>query len=609
MASTSSSPKETAAIEAVEFSLLLENPKDGSRLALALDDEPAAGDVDFSHVLVDRAPYRLHLLASGRVDGATASLALPGSDPVSFDLRNGGGDAGDEEARRYRVPLDQDTKPFKLAVGFVQVGVDIDAGAAGKRSLRTRPTICSCTIPNLREHVAGMLAALRSPAAAPAVRLMASRGGDGRGDDAGAASGVDAFLALAQRCAEALERSLPALRLKPCAKTRPVAEIVPARRARRAGRAEAAWLERNPSAIRRGRGGKTAVERVASTSPQAMPDVAENLAVLAFAADVAGKAASLARALGDSEAQVAHGMEAMAALEAPEGCLPALLIASEQLRAVSARRSRAEGVSRRARRVQRELERAWKLRAPRRFQLPRRSKPFQEIEHYARLFPAMALWARGGQVDAARETMLLSASDMPRLYELFCLEEMLRWCLGAGFSPAPARSIRYSLRSRFFSNERRVSNRYELARGDETIEIWYQPVIYGDERDEAGIGLHRLTAGFEGEEPYWTPDFAVRATRGGETLRTIAVDAKFTHPDGARSLLEKCKRKYKDGTCFPDGRRVDAVAVLCGKGRADEGWEQRLSSWAETAGMLPDGYHVLSSPEGCLDDVLGRLFA
>lgn len=611
MAFISSSLKNLAdTIAEVDFALVAEGSGDTASALLPLAVEWPAGDLDMKNVLIDRAAYRFSLLARTDVEGARARISLPGQDDQFVTLHQAKKTltAGDGSRWAWHaLPLQCDEKPFKLAYGVVSVEVEIAAG--GKQlALRSRPVPCSCTIPRLKDHVAGLLRALREPSAAAALALMSAPvDGACGGQDAGRPA--ESFLALAERTAGAVEAALPALKLRPFARTRPAPAVVRASSARRAGRAETQWLARNPSAlVRRGNGWE--VLKVATMQPARAVAVEENLAVLALCADVARQASALSRVFENAAENIESNMARMPALGAGEGFMPAQLILVEQLEIVRARQEAAAGIAARARRSQVELEHCWGVDAPRRFSLPRRSKPFQEIDCYARLYAVMTQWSREGRADVGRETALLSADSMPRLYELFCLERILSWLLADGFEAVEAQQVHYSLRSPHFQNERAVANHYMFVRGAERAEVWYQPVIYGDARDEAGLALHRTSVARDGDgDSYWTPDFVVRATSADGKNRIIAMDSKWADGNAVQRMLSTCIDKYKANIAGLDGLRADAVVLLCGRGAEADAWEQPLGSWAREVGMLPDAVCPLSAFAGTLDKVLGQLFA
>ena len=52
--------------------------------------------------------------------------------------------------------------------------------------------------------------------------------------------------------------------------------------------------------------------------------------------------------------------------------------------------------------------------------------------------------------------------------------------------------------------------------------------------------------------------------------------------------------KYKHCSIRSNGRPIDSVWLLCGRGEQGQGWSEELGTWALDAGMLPDGLCVFS---------------
>ena len=145
---------------------------------------------------------------------------------------------------------------------------------------------------------------------------------------------------------------------------------------------------------------------------------------------------------------------------------------------------------------------------------------------------ALAGMVCGWVFQMQRDGMVLHTWKMDKLYEYYVLYELLSALHGRGFSPnssldaSPIEQAHYSLDSRYFQNETQVATVFRLVRGDERITLYYQPVIYGDEREEHGISLHRTTLTSAGFDSYWTPDYLI-VHESCEGTRTLVLDAKF----------------------------------------------------------------------------------
>ena len=152
---------------------------------------------------------------------------------------------------------------------------------------------------------------------------------------------------------------------------------------------------------------------------------------------------------------------------------------------------------------------------------------------------------------------------------------------------------------------------YRLIRGDESVSLFYQPVIYGDNREEHGISLHRTTLTSAGFDSYWTPDYLM-VWKSGSGTTTIVLDAKFRTVssvafDGsqsdAKSCMLECLRKYKLETRGSAGG-VDVLWLLCGRGQVCHFEPMQQSAWAQEQLFAPDGIATVASGANALSDLL-----
>ena len=606
MASTSSSHS----LEDADVSLRLVDAKSGRAMVFDCVEGTAHAGIDLRCALADRGSYSVSLLSTVDFGQADVSLRVKGEKPIERVLSPVPAEEGDYVAE-YRFMADGGWhKPFKYAYGFVQLELEISAGGVA-RSLRTKEIPCSsCTIPNLKRHVVGMLDALLGPDLAKAMALMTVKGEDGAPVDESAtgegSASLEVFAAHADSVLSVVESVMPALKLKPRTKTRESRATVVPERARRVGRGEIEWLGRNPDAIRvqKGlplgkRGAKWGVSRVQTAMSVVSLDVAENTAVLGLLSDIARVAGLFASTLRSGVEDLAVAKEKLSAIAVDNGCLPSLVIIEAQIEKARPRIEMAEGVQRRARRDLMVLEMVWGLEPPRGYSLPRRSKAFQEVSHYAKVYKAMLEWFEFGRLDLDREALMLEVRNMPRLYELFCLAKMIDRHIRDGYKALEPDQVRYSLSSRYFGNEARVANKYAFSKGRVNATLWYQAVFYSDVREEGGVDVHRTTKWVKDSksgDSYWTPDFVLRQDRPDGSSRVVVLDSKYTEPRFCREkgYFDDCLDKYKHCSARSGGRPVDSVWLLAGRGSAGEGWSTALGSWAVESGLLPDGVCVLT---------------
>ena len=565
--------------------------------------------MDLEHAVADRGTYRASVLASDDFGPATFSFSC-GPEVIYPALSTPKPATEEGFTSEYALPTGDTWQPFKLAYGFVAPGVSVSIPGEGSRSVSTRSIPCSCCIANLKKHVVGMLDALLGPDLAPAMRLMTVKGDDGNPNESTTqgegSSSVEAFVAHADSVLTLVEEAMPALKLRPRTKSRSAQEVVDPKRARNVGRAEAEWLTRNPDAITIGKGGPVAsasqglnwhVSRVQTSVERISLDVPENMAVLGLLQDIVRASSSLLITLNEGIRGLETAKSKLAAISVNEGCLPSMVIIDAQLERAHPRIALVEALRLRAKRDLRTLEVVWGLQAPRKYILPRRSKAFQEIPHYVRVYKAMLEWFEYGKVNAEKEALMLEIRSMPRLYELFCLANLVDYHLRLGYTASEPELVTYSLSSRYFSNERRVANKYSFSKGQASSTLWYQAVFYSDKREEGGLDVHRTTkstSGSQSMDSYWTPDFVLRQAGPDTAERMIVLDSKYSEPEYCRNYYADCVDKYKHRSIRSNGRPIDSVWLLCGRGDAGQGWAEELGSWALETGMLSDGLCVFS---------------
>lgn len=261
----------------------------------------------------------------------------------------------------------------------------------------------------------------------------------------------------------------------------------------------------------------------------------------------------------------------------------------------------------RAQRFYRLLSEAMPVAVSNTFRMPRKTKIFQEIPHYARLFQLMRMWDAFGEFDFAREGLILSMHRVSRLYELYSLASLLRWFDCQGYTPdssyeTPFERVERTQEYGMPDNEREVANVYRLQRGSEQVTLWYQPVLYGGDQEFAGLGAHRLLPNdlFDQQpnDSYWTPDFALSIKDTGRDSLFL-LDSKFTSIENAKEQrFNPCLTKYRLRTIRSNGMPIDSVWLLCGQAPEPTCVPTGAMSWARQQGIPPIGGLAALSPFG-----------
>lgn len=543
----------------------------------------------------------------------------------------------------YRCDLgDSGWRLFKSSYGFAVVEVNVVfADGRPTWTLYTKDIPCICPFQDQEQAVSEMIDALSSTKSDLASKWMFS----GISPDAPSSALVDGglvadssqtlsgYLEFVDRVANSYEENLPYFRVRAHSRTLKRDEIVNTAYARKLGRRELIWMSRNAESMHRVEretglrinGSYYMATEVQTERSAKSFDNDENRAVLSFIKEISSSLRSVSDRV-EAEVGRLEGMQArLSAISSGEGTLLSRVIIEACIKREAPLAAKAEALRRRCQGLVIAYERALPGVSVVRYRKPRRSKVFQEIRPYADIFSLMCIWPEFEGFDLVRDGLLLHTFKMDKLYEYFALLRILEWFAEAGFvedakHDKPIVSFRYTHRGRGFSNETQVANLYRLVRGDLSVALYYQPVIYGDSREENGITLHRVstTAPFsrDGRDSVWTPDFLI--VLDAERLdgrKHIVLDAKFrpvyhltTNTRGEKGEYAECSFKYKISTASSGQERVDALWLLCGKATEPESYMFQGSSWALAGGVaMRDGIAALSPAASALDEMFAEM--
>lgn len=359
-------------------------------------------------------------------------------------------------------------------------------------------------------------------------------------------------------------------------------------------------------------------------------DTEENRVVLGFISLINKTLSSIHRELADSVTAARQRLRRLASLREDGHFLPALVVMEECTRRSERFESQAYSLRRKAQSLQRRYEKILPGVKPlmRLDSKPRRNKAFQEVMGYSLLYTDIERWWDFRSFTLAREAIALHVLKLDKLYEYYVLFVLLEELVERGYSldddegPALIRGA-YSLEGhdRYFNNERRVNCIYKLRNESQRVTLYYQPVIYGDSREEHGVRLHRLSKQVSfsnyNRDSHYTPDYLIVLEGMSDHRRTeIIFDAKYSH-FGTLSFSEKGSKwsifnetlfKYKTDVVSNDLRPVEAVWLLSGTEAYSDYAEYEAASWVSAReGYLPSGMAAVSPELNGLDKLFRRI--
>lgn len=220
--------------------------------------------------------------------------------------------------------------------------------------------------------------------------------------------------------------------------------------------------------------------------------------------------------------------------------------------------------------------------------LPRKTKTFQEVSPYVQVFNNIVLWFQYGEYSLLKDRLILQVKTLDKLFEYYCLYQLLNLFSYAGFVPIndcpPAVSIHYPVNDGKYQNETDVANLYRLEKNGVKISLYYQPVIYSD-RFEANTGLTMYRTTRTQRSWYYSPDFVVKFEGEGRDEEYVIFDAKFATRDNIKEhYLDKVINKYANQCAIANKNAAPRMVwILQGRMRASDMqpiWRYHNSSFA-----------------------------
>ena len=619
MASTSSSLKPCS------IRLSLRDPRNPSApLSFEMHEgrrTPGLGEIDYSAAIVDRAHYELSLFTDCDLGAVKIMLRINEDEHQWRCIMPE--QAGSSYVYRLAPAYGNGNwRPFSDTYGFATVEARIYSCQRRFEpfAVKTKEIPCSSTISNQRQYVVKLLDELAGQELATPIGWMLSAGNTQDSDSLGDADGSEAnslqsFVLLTETVLAGIEAELPNFKTRPYTKTDRSEQLVAAEKLRQIGRNEIEWLYKNPdrlfpvrqnTAIRM-QGRSWYSRKIQTKQTVRSCDTYENRAVVSFISHVSRTLAQVIAGINQKLDALHEAKRKLSGIQGTEGHLIPVMIIDAQSERDQPLLSKLQAQRTRAQRFYRLLSEAMPVAVSNTFRMPRKTKIFQEIPYYARLFQLMRTWDAFGEFDFAREGLILSMHRVSRLYELYSLASLLRWFDCRGYAPdssyeTPFERVERTQEYGMPDNEREVANVYRLQRGGEQVTLWYQPVLYGSDQEFAGLGAHRLLPNdlFDQQpnDSYWTPDFALSFKDAGRDSLFL-LDSKFTSIENAKEQrFDPCLNKYRFGTIRSNGMPIDSVWLLCGQAPEPTCVPAGAMSWARQQGIPPIGGLAALSPFG-----------
>ncbi len=198
---------------------------------------------------------------------------------------------------------------------------------------------------------------------------------------------------------------------------------------------------------------------------------------------------------------------------------------------------RVSGLIKRILAIQLAYSKIFNIKALRLVSMPTPTAIFMSVPQYKQLYDCMNEWLKCADVGLELQNQILGLKKMSEIYELYVLLKLI-WCFSCSdYELISATMNNYSFSRKAMYKNTSHNNVFAFSRGEETVTLYYQPVLYGGRNDpDYDIGLYRNNSislkaddelSFTGE--YYAPDYVIKYCNpnfGG--TRYFILDAKFS---------------------------------------------------------------------------------
>lgn len=224
--------------------------------------------------------------------------------------------------------------------------------------------------------------------------------------------------------------------------------------------------------------------------------------------------------------------------------------------------------------------------------LPVFSPVFRSINAYRQIYILIHRWFSIGNYDLGKDELLLSFISTSKIYEYYCLIKMLSYVNGnTDYSLIESKRVAYRVNNGYYLDTK-YNNTFIFDNGDSKLTLFFQPVIYGDNRAFNGIDIFRNTSSNSKKDnnsrgKTYTPDYIIKVEHENMT-EYIIIDAKFSTPENIRlHQLQELVYKYLFSiSTLNDNDQITGLYILCGKKLGND-VEDTIHDLAQKI-----GYHV-----------------
>ena len=203
--------------------------------------------------------------------------------------------------------------------------------------------------------------------------------------------------------------------------------------------------------------------------------------------------------------------------------------------------------------------------------LPVFTSVFRSINAYRQIYIVIKKWFSIGNYDLGRDELLLSFISTSKIYEYYCLIKMLcHITRNTDYDLKESKCISYRVNNSYYEDTK-YNNTFIFENGISKITLYFQPVIYDNDRAFNGLYLFRNTSTNAKKDnnnkgKTYTPDYIIKFEYDS-TVDYIILDAKFSTNENIRlHQLQELVYKYIFSiSTLNKNDHKKGLYILCGK--------------------------------------------
>lgn len=277
-------------------------------------------------------------------------------------------------------------------------------------------------------------------------------------------------------------------------------------------------------------------------------------------------------------------------------------------------KSEVDGYVERIMAVQLAYSRIFNIKSKRLIDMPTPTAVFMSVPQYKQLYDCMNEWLRYADIGLELQNQILGLKKMSEIYELYVLLKLIQYLSASEYELSYADRTIYDFTRKTLYRNTSCNNEFVFTRGDETITLYYQPVIYSGVNDsDYGIGLYRNNTlslesdndvSFTGE--YYTPDYIIKYQNPNYSgSRFFILDAKFSSIESVlRRQIPKLVFKYVFSISPTDlNDKVIGLYIINGQSEQEEDSVTNVYDRSRNIGMIMPRAEIITMTENSTDNL------